>query len=127
DHAAVDRRADAGCRLGCDRTRRLLVLAPDALPRRCVPVRRVLVFAVRVTGAGLRLGAAAGAVAVAAVPDDDLRARARVLEGGALTIRRARSTREAVRQRGTLEAPTWRGRLTPKVGSPRHELRASVP
>src|SRR5262249_24642564 len=65
-------------------------------------LRSILVSAVRAAGARLLLGAAAGAVAVSSVPDDDRRARARVVARGALALRRARCARAAVRQGGAL-------------------------
>src|SRR6185312_12663223 len=90
-------------RLDRDRARGLLVLASDALSRRRLPVRCVLVSAVRPPGARLFVGAAARALAVAAVPDDHRCARARLVASRALTVRRAGGARPAVRARGALD------------------------
>ena len=90
DHAAVGRRDHAGRGLDRDRARHLRVLAPGALPRRRLLLRRVLGHPVHLPGARHPERHPAGALPGAALRDDDRRARARLERRRAPAARRAR-------------------------------------
>src|SRR5581483_3934490 len=108
DHAAVGRRADVRRRLDRDRARHLRLLAADALPGRRLLLRRVLRDPVHLPGARHPERRPAGALPVAAVRDDDRRARARLERGRSAPARRARGPRDPVRARGALAPYAYR-------------------